>query len=716
MNENLDKYFNDMFKDVNKDIKLDKEQIEAIINDDNYTLVIAGAGTGKTTTMVGKVKYLVEQKKVDPSKILVISYTKKAVEELQNLIVDTFNINAKVTTFHSLAYSYIRKIFQNKTCEVIDKERKEKIFFDFINIQYKNKKMDDIITLFNKETVDDKEFFYSNYFRENYKKYSDYETFFDAYKNNKMEEAKKIGLEKVITDWIDKKYKQEHIITIKRELVKSVGEAVIANFLYKHGIEYQYEKVYSELMDERKPYKPDFTLDLANLPVYIEYFGLKDEKYKKNIQKKMEFHRVNNNKLIALYPNSIEEIEKELDKKLKELGFIYRDRSQEEIYNQILDNNKLAPIFKLENLFNESVNSIKESLDRPNYIDVILKYINTLSYEERMLSLKQFNYINEFYIFYSKQIITPEVYGFDYADLIYYSNKYIKDKRYLQDVNYEYIIIDEYQDISDGEYLLTKETSDIFNSKVFAVGDDWQSIYSFRGSNINYITKFNKYFETPTILTITNTYRNSQNLIDTAGNFIRENTFQIDKQLISSKKNKDPVRFVTYDDRISEGDYDTTKEYELLKKLILKIHNENKDHSILILSRRRKSISELFANKSLGFIDEIGTKISIENIEDLELDGMTIHKSKGLTYDEVIIIGMNKEFPIDSYKRFWIKDLFSYKPQLENIPYAEERRVFYVALTRTRNNVYILTNTNANHRSEFIDELQEKYKKVINNV
>ena len=116
------------------------------------------------------------------------------------------------------------------------------------------------------------------------------------------------------------------------------------------------------------------------------------------------------------------------------------------------------------------------------------------------------------------------------------------------------------------------------------------------------------------------------------------------------------------------------------------------------------------------FIDDIGTKVKIKNVDDILIDAMTIHKAKGLTYDEVIIIGMNKNFPQDLYNRYFINDLFRYKPQKESIPFAEERRIFYVALTRTKNNVYILTNRNPNNRSRFVDELIEKYKKVLSSV
>ena len=284
-------------------------------------------------------------------------------------------------------------------------------------------------------------------------------------------------------------------------------------------------------------------------------------------------------------------------------------------------------------------------------------------------------------------------------------------------MKYEYIIIDEYQDISDGEYLLAKNTTKKNDAKVFAVGDDWQSIYSFKGSNIKYITKFNRYFEKPTILSIKNTYRNSQELIDVTGNFIKENKDQIRKNLVSSKHNNKPIYFEMYDDRIYTNDkiiIDKTKEYEKLKELVKKIHKIKPDHSILILARTNQMINNCFEYDK-DFIDDLGTKIKLSSVNDLKMDGMTIHKAKGLTYDEVIIIGMNKSFPSDKYNNYWLIELFKPKINLEPIAFAEERRIFYVALTRTKNNVFILTNRNTNNRSKFVDELARKYKKIMNN-
>ena len=313
MSEEIRIYFKNMFSNIDDNIVLDDSQIKAILNDDKYTLILAGAGTGKTTTMVGKVKYLVDIKKVDPSKILVISYTKKAVEELRNLINDEFNLNVDVTTFHSLAYKYIRNIFSNRKCKVVDYNEKVEIFYDFINDMFKNKRIKDLVTTFSKDKVKLEHFFYGIFFEQNYEKYKDYDTFFQKYKEYKIQEAQNIGITKVVNEWIDKKLNSDTIITIKGELVKSVGEAVIANFLYKHGIDYKYEEVYSEIVEDRKIYKPDFTLDLAGSNVYLEYFGMNDIKYNKIVDKKINFHKKYQNKFIYFEQMPKEKLEKRLD-------------------------------------------------------------------------------------------------------------------------------------------------------------------------------------------------------------------------------------------------------------------------------------------------------------------------------------------------------------------------------------------------------------------
>ena len=228
--------------------------------------------------------------------------------------------------------------------------------------------------------------------------------------------------------------------TIKGEFVKSAGEAIIANFLFTHGIEYIYEQVYPQLMDDYKIYKPDFTLNLAGQPVYIEYFGLDDQHYNKMKRKKIELHNQNHNKFIYFENITLEELEKQLDEKLKSMGFIYHQKAEIEIYNQILDNNKLSQLYKVKNLFIDSIDSIKESINRNQYFSIITRYINSLESPEKENANKQFEYIKEFYNYYSQRLYDAEIYRFDFSDLLYYVNKYIADKRFLRNIDYDYII------------------------------------------------------------------------------------------------------------------------------------------------------------------------------------------------------------------------------------------------------------------------------------
>ena len=266
---------------------------------------------------------------------------------------------------------------------------------------------------------------------------------------------------------------------------------------------------------------------------------------------------------------------------------------------------------------------------------------------------------------------------------------------------YKYILIDEYQDISEDRYILAKNVSTVNTAKVVAVGDDWQSIFSFAGSKIEYTYNFLSYFPTAKILKISKAYRNSRQLIKYSSDFIMKNTDQISKQLLSTKENPSPIKFVFFE----EG-----KEYQKLKELILAIHKNNKNSHILILGRTNKIIDTMYEEPEL--IDDIETKVKYQGYDDIDIDGMTIHKSKGLTSDEVIIIGLDSRFPKPYYGDFWLKEIYKNNWYEEKIPFAEERRLFYVALTRTKNNVYLLVNKDADNRSPFINEI---YNIMINN-
>ena len=700
-------YFDSMYNGVDPNIKLDKDQIKAILADEDYSLIIAGAGTGKTTTMASKVKYLVDIKKVAPSKILVMSYTKKATEELEKRITLDFGIPARVTTFHSLGMMYIREIFKNNKCNVVDDNKRDEIFLKYFkeNIFPYKEKVKEIIECFN--TEDSTENVIGKHFTQNYEYFSTYDRYFNYYKKCKLKEVK--DLRKEIYDRINNRLNNEIPISIKNEFMKSKGEALIANFLFCNNIEYSYEHVYRELMNDNRVYKPDFTLELAGDKVYIEYFGLSNynkstlNRYDKIRKMKEDYHREHHTKFIALDYDKNESILKKLKTELLKMGFTLKPKSNEEIFYALLGSNQLTPINKFKDLVYDCIDTIKSYPNRSEYKNIVNSYINTLKEDKESKNI-QFKYINDFYKYYQNSIFGTNEYGFDFSDMIYYANKYINTVNSNGTLNFKYIIIDEYQDISQDRYELTKSISNINGAKVVAVGDDWQSIFAFAGSKIQYIYNFQKYFNGAKLFKINRTYRNSQELINYSGEFIMKNNKQIKKGLVSNKSIKNPIKFVPFDDGL---------EYQVLKELILQIHKHKPNHKIMILARKNRLINKCFMDKDLK--NGVNTKIKFVGYKDLDIDGMTMHKSKGLTSDEVILIGLDNTFP-SNRTPYWFIKLFRPITLDEPIEFAEERRLFYVALTRTKNNVFLLVNNNPKHRSPFINEIYQIVKEVNNKI
>ena len=687
-------YFEHLYDDTSK-IKLSEDQIRAVLADEKYELIVAGAGTGKTTTLVSKVKYLIDVKHVDPKKILVLSFNRKTTEELIDKINVNIGVNANISTFHSLAYKDLRLLYPDRKCVVLDKNKKEEIFLEYFRKLYLNKsKFDEIISAFSSLS-----FVFSKYFKENYLKYETYDDFFNAYVEHKIIEAKNRGLDDTLNNWIERqKVKDDDIRSIKGDYVKSAGEMIIANFLFKNGIDYLYEEVYDSLMDDNAVYRPDFTIDYGGEKIYIEYFGLDDESYNKIKQMKIDFHKEKHNKFISIDKIPLRALESYLDKSLQNLKIEYNPRTTEEMYEHILRLNPLSQVYPFMNNLLSAVRMMKNSPYRDTRVEMIDNYINSYpkdssEYEQLMIQRK---YILDFYNYYASAQFGGEIYYFDYTDLLYYSVKWF-DHLQRKYSNYDYIIIDEYQDISELRFELIKKTASVNDASVIAVGDDWQSIYSFTGSSVEYFTHFNKYFPGAKYLYLNQVFRYGQELVDIAGAFIQKNPSQLKKDLIANKHEMPPIEYKEYVGK-------TVGEIEGLKELLIDINKGHPDFSILVLSRNNWLIRKILDDPFM--VDDINNTVKYIDKDkgiNITFDMMTVHKSKGLTYDEVIVVGYDASIPSEKTGLFWIEDVFKNKIIEEGIDFPEERRVFYVALTRTKNKVYFLVDSS--NESDFVKEL-----------
>ena len=243
----------------------------------------------------------------------------------------------------------------------------------------------------------------------------------------------------------------------------------------------------------------------------------------------------------------------------------------------------------------------------------------------------------------------------DFDDMIIYAKDIIENNGFIK--KYQYIIIDEYQDISLIRFELIKEIIDKTNANLMCVGDDYQSIYGFSGSNIDLFLDFFKYFPNAKRIDIKNTYRNCYELIKISLKFIKKNPYQLRKNIHARFLLKYPIVLIYYDDL--EKSYNDLVNYLYLEK----------KNNILTLARY---------NKDLAIVKSKNTSMNIKYL--------TVHMSKGLECDNVILIKMSNEylgFPSKIENNKFIDNNEEYL-------YAEERRLFYVALTRTKERIYIL--------------------------
>jgi len=701
-------YLDGILHKVDPAISLDDEQRKVVLSDEDYTLVIAGAGAGKTTTVAAKVKYLVEKQHVDPEKILVISFTNKAVGELRDKINKSLKIKCPVTTFHSAGYAILRK--QDPAGKNV---RDSGFLFNIVNNYLKSNILEQ------PELVDKLILFFGSYFDAPYEgdNLNDFFNYiskadFTTLKGNMSEYTEEI---------ISKRTGNR--VSIAHEAMRSAQEVKIANFLYLNNIEYSYEKPYKyNILRARKPYTPDFTITQGDHVAYIEHFGISQdgrnnryspeelERYKNAINDKVSLHRKHGTELIYTfsYYNDGRPLLTHLEEELKAHGFTLEPRSSKEVFDKIVSTEENKYILKLVKLICTFIQNFKTN----GYtVEKFYEWENKAPNERTKLFL---DICQQCYLEYTKRL--KQQHAVDFEDMINESARILKEqKKSGVKLDFKYIIVDEYQDISRQRFDLTKALSEVCDAKIIAVGDDWQSIYAYAGSDITLFTKFKEAFGYGEELKITKTYRNAQEVIDIAGGFIQQNDAQLKKALVSPKHIDNPVVIQTYTEEVDRKQYEGKGgKYFLIGKTVEaameKILADNPKSSILLLGRYGFDAFNLGKSADFQYNPDDGS-VRSKRFPGVKIEFMTVHRAKGLGYDNVIIINARNElygFPSqiqdDPVLKYVVRDDHS-------IEYAEERRLFYVALTRTKNRVYIITPEQ--HPSTFVKELIHDYPLVV---
>lgn len=647
-----------LFESIEK-YPLDVLQQKAILTPEKYLLVIAWAGSWKTSTIVGKVKYLIEVEKAKPDEILLISFTAASAKEMNTRIQEKLGLSLDVKTFHKLWLDIVRSkreikqtiLDENKISdfrEYISKELVPEIILNSVEL---------FMQFFHYLLKDDKDNILDFPSFEDYKKY--------------------IGSSLEVVE----------NISILWEKMKSAEEVSIANFLFVNSIKYKYESNYEVATANAEfiQYKPDFFLPEHN--IYIEHFwidrngnvpkffwnGSKEsyemekKKYLEWIEWKKELHKKHNTKLITTY--SYEHYENTLFEKLKQSlldqKVVFKTISSEEIKEKISDKIKTE-----SSVFNSLVLTFLSLYKSNNLSLEKISQKQQLIFTTKYKKLKSEVFIKIFTLVIERyKNFLNENNAIDFHDMINNATDLVQSESVK--TPYKYIIIDEFQDIWLWRYNLIKSILDKNDASLFCVWDDWQSIYRFSGWDLNIFTHFEQYFPFWEKVFINKTYRYPQAVNNITHSFITKNKAQINKILESGNTN------------MSDDVY----------QIIYYANQSEKQKIVYDLKKQYTNIVWLGRTKSDGNICK-----DIMNFK-------TVHSAKWLEEDYVVLLNGNSGttgFPIEIRDSFLLNLVLS---ESDGYDYSEERRLFYVALTRARKKTFILTQIGK--KSIFVKELEE---------
>lgn len=648
-----------------KEIQNNDDQVTAIASDEDNTLLVAGAGTGKTTAILGKLAYLMERAEVKPEDILLLSFTGRAVEELSDRIGKKFSgKNITVRTFHGFGLFIIGKALGKKPDLAFSSGATKQKFLD--------EQFD--LCLGNTEYLHKAAEYFAYYF-------------------------KPIVLEpgfKNLDDYY-KYAKTEQNLTLRKERLKSQQEVMIANFLYLNGIEYVYEKPYKHNTadSEHRQYRPDFYL--PDHDIYIEHFGVnrkgevrftkneaqnlaKTKKYKEEMAWKRELHQARQTKLVETFSYEFTERnwKVRLAEKLQAHKVDFSERNTEEIRSTIIKSDKVKKIGELFGTFLD--------LSKSNGY-TLLKLKNIVLSRNNPREFAFFDIFSPIYESYEAELSRTN--SIDFHDMLIKAADFINEGRYK--TNFKYIIIDEFQDFSESKSRLVKALCEQNpDTKLFCVGDDWQSIFRFAGSDISLMTKFEESygFTRQNKLIITNRFNNKIAVV--SNKFILKNTNQIRKEVRARPDKTLSGEAVEILYRRKANDTEQLLE-EILSTLDKNKQGEQNTATVFLLGRYKYNKPADFSRYQKQY-------------KNLSIEFLTIHASKGSEADYVIITDVlsgKYGFPSEVTDDPLLEIVLSKE---DSYPHAEERRLMYVAMTRARHKVFIITEFGK--QSVFVLELE----------
>ena len=625
---------------------LTEEQRHAVVLDDHRNLVVAAAGSGKTSVIVAKAGWLIKRGYRRPSELLLLAFARDARQEMRQRIRNRLGPAAArgvtVRTFHSLGLSIIGQAEGRRPALAPSAESAQALF--------------------------------------------------ELLKGIVADLLADGGLSGTLLEWFRDQfapYKSEHefrnwgeywnyirrhdIRSLKGEKVKSYEECEIANYLYLNGIAYEYEAAYEHdtATPDKRQYQPDF--HLPDHGIYIEHFGLDAEgktapfvdndKYRREMEWKRRVHEEHGTALIETFSHEHSDgnLLRNLAKKLGAHDVVLAPIPRDDLFGVLEQQGRIDPFTRLLVTFLQHFKGSRRSFAE------IARRASSLAGRKRAEAfLAVFRPVFERY-----QESLARAGTIDFHDMINRATDLVESGRYRSP--FGYIMVDEFQDISPARARLLKALLDSApNAQLFAVGDDWQAIYRFGGSDIAVMREFETWFGDYMRIDLETMFRTDDRIAKVATDFVLCNPAQIRKTVRPMRKSDRPAVHLGLPER---------KGISLLMEALDKIAEDAGRHdgtsSVLLLGRYRH-----LRPRNMGRL--------AQRYPGLRFTYRTVHRSKGLEADYAVVLGLcsgKHGFPSEITDDPLL-DLVLAAPEAH--PNAEERRLLYVAITRARRQVYLL--------------------------
>lgn len=631
---------------------LTAEQREAVVTNESATLVVASAGSGKTAVVVAKVAYLVHSGKATPEDILLLAFNRAAAEEMRGRCLAVLGTPVTATTFNALGLSILKQsgVATRKVSKLAEDGRQ---FATFMSNALTELSADPVFARAAGRLI----------------------------RIDRAPPFRKRHLHSLAE--YEAHVRAVELRTLRGELVKSRGELEIANYLYVRGIPYEYEVLFGEVVaDGPRDYLPDFYLPDAQL--FIEFFGL-DRKgqtasgidaaeYARQADWKRRIHAEHGTRLVECFSWQRTEgkLQEALDAALVAHG----------VHEEPVDPRRLLDEFNSLDWESEFSSLVLTFLSQFRSNGLTLEslrskasVISGLEGERQRAFVEMFAGLLRLY----QQALADEG-AIDFADMIAGAAAALRDR--LFSPRWRYVIVDEFQDMSFGRYrLLQAILASKSTPKLFAVGDDWQSINRFAGADASLMTSADRYFHRPVAIPLNQTFRFGPRLATLSGSFVSKNPEQIPKNVTSNRADGPRPTGLWW----TSWDRDRA-----LIHLVSRIAAEEdvKGRSLLVLARYKK------------FLPTAATLRRLAEVWPGDLvTPSTIHSAKGLEADYVVLLEIRDVIPAAIGGRLSVPSSLSddpilalVMPSLGAFPHAEERRLLYVGLSRAKMRVDLICN------------------------